>query len=154
MGDDGVGPAALEELRRCGIGDRAELIDAGLAFGEVLCDLSPDRPLIIIDALQGADKPGSVYKLTLADLSDPSGSMPKAMSLHEINVLPILRMEALGGREFTNVTIFGVQPENIAWSEWLSTAVKIGMKKLVQDVCDYLDEIAPVQCCAACGSEN
>ena len=80
--------------------------------------------------------------------------MPKAMSLHEINVLPILRMEALGGREFTNVTIFGVQPGNIAWSEGLSTAVKIGMKKLVQDVCDYLDEIAPVQCCAACGSEN
>jgi hydrogenase maturation protease len=142
MGDDGVGPAAIEALRRHGVGRRADLIDAGLAFSEVLCDLEPSRPMVIIDAVRAGGKPGSIRRLDAAGLDPQGGSMPLAVSLHELSVLPALRMEALAGREFTDVTIFGVEPGELAWGERLSPPVAQATEQLVPAVCRYLDERA------------
>ena len=149
MGDDGVGPAALEVFGAQGLGDRAELIDAGLAFSEVLCDLEPDRRLIIVDAVRGGGPAGSVYRLTLADLEAGAG-MVSAMSLHEVNVLPALQMEALAGREFTDVTIFGVEPGRVDWGEGLSAPVAAAVEKLAEILAQYVNSRAD----AACGSTS
>jgi hydrogenase maturation protease len=68
--------------------------------------------------------------------------MARAVSLHEVNVLPALWMEALAGREFTNVTIFGVEPGTIAWGEGLSPAVAKALEKVVQAVCECFENPA------------
>jgi len=158
MGDDGVGPAALDALRSTGADERAELIDAGLAFSEVLCDLTPQRTVIIIDAVRGGGEPGTVYKLTPDDLDPDTGAMAAAMSLHEVNVLPALRMEALAGRLFRDVTIYGVEPGKLDWGEGLSEPVTRTVEKLVETIGRHLDELAaapaPAGTSAACGSEN
>jgi len=155
MGDDGVGPAAIDALRRRGMGDEADLFDAGLAFSEVLCELEPDRPVIVLDALRGPGPPGSIYRLTPADLSGDGGSLASAVSLHEVNVLPALRMEALAGREFKDVTILGVEPDRVEWAEGLSPPVAAAMDKLVQAVARLLDErTAAPRTAEACGSNN
>ena len=140
MGDDGVGPAAIEALRRRGAADRAELIDAGLAFSDVLCDLEPSRPLLVIDAVRGGGPPGTVYRLGPDDLAEEAGSLARSVSLHEISVLPALRMEALAGREFADVTILGVEPGEVAWGERLSPPVAEALEKVVDEVCRYLEE--------------
>ena len=158
MGDDGVGPAAIEALRARGVDKRAELIDAGLAFSDVLCELEPTAPLVILDAVRGGCPAGSIYRLVPSDLAAEAGSIPAAVSLHEVNALPALRMAALAGREFTDVTIFGVEPETIAWGEGLSKPVAEAVQQLMQALCRYLDEHAapekPPKAPAACGSEN
>jgi len=140
MGDDGVGPAAIGALTERGVGDRAELIDAGLAFSEVLCGLDSHRALVILDAVGGGGPAGRLYRLGLADLDPAPGSVPSAVSLHETHVLPALRMEALTGRAFTDVTIFGVQPGRLGWGTELSPPVAEGTERLIQAVCRYLDE--------------
>ena len=158
VGDDGVGPAVVEEMRRRGLDTRAQLIDAGLAFSEVLCDLDPPRPLVIVDAVRGGGRPGSICRLALGELAGESGSMPSAVSLHEISILPALRMEALAGRDFTDVTIFGVQPKALAWGEGLSAPVAEAVERIVKRICHYLDERAAAGAAfgpaAACGSER
>ena len=141
MGDDGVGPAAIEALRRRGLGERADLIDAGLAFSEVLCDLDARQPLAIIDAVRGPGPAGSVYRLGLDDLAD-GGPTSGAVSLHETGVLPALQLEALAGREFTDVTLFGVEPARIAWTQELSAPVAGAVEELVRTLCEYLDDCA------------
>lgn len=153
MGDDGVGPAAVGELRRRGLDDRAELIDAGLAFSEVLCDLDPSQPLIVLDAIRGSGEPGSVYRLSLNDLDAAQGAMAHAVSLHEVSVLPALKIEALTGREFADVTIFGVEPGRLAWGDELSEPVAAAMDKLIEAVLKHVEELAADEH-AACGSEN
>ena len=150
MGDDGVGPAAVEALRADGAAEKAELIDAGLAFSEVLCDLDPARAVVIIDAVRGGGAPGSIYRLTPGQLAGETGSMAAAVSLHEVNVLPALRMAALAGRSFDNVTIFGVEPESLGWGLPLSAPVARAIEKLRQIIDGYVDQHAP----AACGSEK
>jgi hydrogenase maturation protease len=139
MGDDGVGPAAVEALRRRGVSDRAELIDAGLAFSDALCDLQPSRPLLVIDAVRGGGPPGTVYRLGPGDLAEEAGSLARSVSLHEVSVLPALRMEALAGREFADVTVLGVEPGEVAWGERLSPPVAEALEKVVDEVCRYLE---------------
>jgi len=156
MGDDGAGPAVVEAMRPLA-GERANLFDAGLAFGEVLCDLDPACPLVVIDAVRGGGPPGRIYRLT-PDHLGPVAAMPSAVSLHEVNVLPALGMEALAGRRFDDVTIFGVEPEHVAWGEGLSELVADAVRELVVTLCRYLDDraVAAVSGGArtACGSEN
>ena len=156
MGDDGVGPAVIELLRRRDLSGHAELLEAGLAFSEILCDLDHRQPLVVIDAVRGGGLPGSIYRLGLDDLTAESGSMAAAVSLHEVSILPALQMEALAGRQFTDVTIFGVEADKIAWGEGLSVRVTKAADKLVQIICDFLIDRAACrlqrQASAACGS--
>ena len=141
MGDDGVGPAAIEAMRESSVDARAELLDAGLAFSEVLCDLEPDRPLVVLDAVRGGRAPGSIYRIELSDLTAETHAQA-GVSLHEISVLPALRMEALAGRAFDDVTVFGVEPERVDWCQELSGPVSQAVEGLVQAVCHYLDQRA------------
>ena len=136
MGDDGVGPAAIAEMRRRGLGDRADLLDAGLAFSEVLCDLAPDRPLLVIDAIRGGGPPGTVYRARPDDLD--GSTSPGMLSLHETSVLPALQQSELAGRKFINVTVFGVEPQTIGWGQPLSPPVVAALDRLLRAVADCL----------------
>lgn len=153
MGDDGVGPAVIEALQRRGIAANVQLHDAGLAVSDVLGRLHPDDPLIVIDALRAGGKPGSVYKARLEDLSLNEGSFPRCLSLHELSVLPALRIEALTGREFKDVTIFAVEPETIDWGEGLSATVTGAIEKLIQAVLQHVEQIDG-RCHAAAGDTS
>ena len=140
MGDDGVGPAAIEALARRGAPDGAALHDAGLAVSDVLGRLDPQAPLIVIDALRAGGEPGSVYRARLEQLRAPSGPIASALSLHELSVLPALQIEAMTGREFRDVTLFGVEPARVAWGQGLSAAVAAAVHRLVEAVLEYVNE--------------
>ena len=140
MADDGVGVEVLERLRLRGAEGRADLIDAGLAFGDVLCDLDPHRPLAVIDAVRAGGQPGSIYRLRLDELTEQSSPSSAAISLHELSVLPALKMAALAGVEFEDVTIFGVEPQRIEWGQPMSRSVGDAVDGIVEAVLDYLDQ--------------
>ncbi len=134
MGDDGIGPAAIDALSERGVPAGVQLYDAGLAVADVLSALDPAEKLIVIDALRAGGQPGSVYKTRLDDASFQEGTLSECLSLHEISVLPALGIEALTGREFRDVTVFGVEPAAVDWSRPLSPAVAGTMDKLIEQV--------------------
>jgi hydrogenase maturation protease len=141
MGDDGVGPKVIELLRERGFDDRAELIDAGLAISDVLCGLEPDQLLVIVDAVHGGDVPGSVYRLDPSQIDARTARLSRALSLHEVNILPALHLEALAGRVFREVTIFGVEPGDVTWDQALSPAVAAAAGRVAQMISDYLESL-------------
>ena len=147
MGDDGVGPAVVEALARRGVPDGVVLHDAGLAVSDVLGGLDPGDPLIIVDALQAGGAGGEVYRASLDAMCPEGGSPAGPLSLHELSVLPALRMEALSGRRFSDVTLFGVAPALVAWGEGLSPAVAAAVEKLAEAILEYVD--AQLACAAA-----
>jgi len=150
MGDDGVGPAAVERLAAQGVPAHVRLHDAGLAVSDVLGRLDPDAPLIVIDAVRAGNPPGAVYEVDV-DVSAGEGLPGTAVSLHELSIVPVLRMEALTGRVFSNVTVFGVEPARVAWGEGLSPAVASALDRLVDAVLDHAR--APGPCRAPAGDE-
>jgi len=134
MGDDGVGPAVVERLQARGLPGDVHLYDAGLAVSDVLGMLDPADPLIVIDAVRAGDRPGRVNRLrvNVLDLAGPPAQ--EMLSVHEISVAPALRMEALTGRFFADVTVFGVEPAACRWGEGLSPPVADALEGLLDQV--------------------
>jgi len=134
MGDDGVGPAAIERLGARGVPEGVHLWDAGLAVSDVLGMLDPADRLIVIDAVRAGDRPGEVRRLRL-DVPDLDAPAERDMlSLHELSIVPALRIEALTGRVFGDVTVFGVEPAACEWGEGLSPAVAAALEDVVDEI--------------------
>ena len=156
MGDDGVGPLALEPLRARGLPDTVRFYDAGLAVSDVLGMLDPAEPLLLIDAVRGGGPGGTIYKVRLdAGAADSCAGEGPTLSLHELSVVPALRLEAISGRVFSDVTVFGVEPAVVAWGEGLSPVVRAALDHLVEAVVDEVrargTRVAP-GCLPVCSS--
>jgi len=147
MGDDGIGPAAVEALAARALPAGAALHDAGLAVSDVLGTLDPQAPLVVIDAVRGGAAPGRLHRLRLEAPWAGGAPLAGAVSLHEISVLPALRIEALTGRAFRDVTVFGVEPGRVAWGEGLSPPVAAAIAPLADAVAELVD--AKLACTAA-----
>ena len=142
MGDDGVGPAAVAALEGRFAEGAVRLHDAGLAAADVLSTLDPSDPLVLVDALRTGAPAGTVHRVDLEDVwSAGLGAGRGGVSLHELGALPALRMETLAGREFRNVTVFGVEPGRVEWGMGLSPEVSRGLARLVEAVCGHTDEL-------------
>ncbi len=141
MGDDGIGPAAVKALARIGLPAGVELHDAGLAFSDVLGRLDPAVPLVVIDAAKTGGHAGSVFQIWLDEAWLSGGSMPMSMSLHEVDVVSALRMEAMSGREFRDVVVFSVKPERIEWGKGLSPVAIEAMDDLIRAVYRHINQM-------------
>ena len=139
MSDDGVGPAAIARLSARGVAAGVELHDAGLALSDVLGTLDPSVPLIVVDAVRGGGPPGTIYEVRLDSGTREVVGADRMTSLHELSVLPALRLEALTGRVFADVTVFGVEPEKLEWGEGLSPAVDAALDKVVDAVLKHVE---------------
>ncbi|NOZ24051.1 MAG: hydrogenase maturation protease [Planctomycetes bacterium] len=134
MGDDGVGPAAIEELKKAGAEDKADLINAGKAFHAVVFDLEKYEKVIIIDAVKGKGSPGTLYHFDLAELRDKDRIDSAGVSVHELSVLKTLLFQEMYQDKFKNVVFIGIQPAKVTWTEGLSDTLKKAMPTLVQTV--------------------
>ncbi len=135
MGDDGVGPAAIERLKERGDREGVTLWDAGLAVSDVLGLMDPADPLIVVDAVRAGGEPGTVYEARIDVTADDEESAEGAMfSLHEVSAVPALKLEAITGRVFGDVTVVGVEPAVVEWGEGLSPTVEAALGKLVDAV--------------------
>ena len=134
MGDDGVGPEAVARLAAHRLPPGVAVHDAGLAVGDVLCRLDPAEALVLIDAVEGGGPPGTVYRFGWDVLAPAPAEGTGPMSLHDLSVGPALQLEALAGRVFADVTVFGVEPAVVAWGEPLSPAVDAAVGRLVAHV--------------------
>jgi hydrogenase maturation protease len=131
MGDDGVGPAAAARLQSGRLPGSVRVHDAGLAVCDVLGTLDPADPLIVIDAVRAGGRPGAVYELRVDPEADDV-ARGQALSLHELSVLPALRLEALTGRVFRDVTVLGIEPGHVGWKMGLSPDVEEALGRVVE----------------------
>ena len=134
MGDDGVGPAAIEELKKAGAEDKAELINAGKAFHAIVFDLEKYEKVIIIDAIKGKGSPGALYRFELSDLRGKDRIDAAGVSVHEISVLQTLMFQEMYQDKFKNVVFIGIQPAKVTWTEGLTDTLKKAMPILVKTV--------------------
>ena len=141
MGDDGVGPEVIAALERRGLNGSTRLWDAGLALSDVLGTLDPADPLVIVDAVRTGAQGGAIHSFRYEDaLFEPSaGAM---LSLHESGVAQALALEAVGGRAFTDVVIFGVEPVEVRWGEGLSDEVARAARRLVEMIIRHVGNLS------------
>ena len=73
-------------------------------------------------------------RLPVAAVRNADGALAGCLSLHEVNLVRALRLSALAGHMFRDVTIFGVQPAHVEWGCELSPEVAAAMDTLVETV--------------------
>jgi hydrogenase maturation protease len=144
MGDDGVGPAAIERLRNRDLGEGVVLWDAGLAVSDVLGLMDPADPLIVVDAVRAGGEPGTLYEAEIDVTAEDEAAAGAMFSLHEVSAMPALQLEAVTGRVFEDVTVIGVEPAVVQWGDGLSPTVAEALEKLVDAVLRAANESSRV----------
>lgn len=137
FGDDGFGPAVVEELKKLQLPDNVKVIDAGLGGPHFLFTLmgdaeEPVKKLIIVDCADFGGNPGDVTLISPDDL--PPGSYRDAHSWDLAEPLQRLKHNI-------EITIVGCQPSRVMSHEFeigLTEEVEGAIPKTVRTVLELI----------------
>lgn len=132
LGDEGVGIHAVRKLRQRPLPPHVDVVDGGTAGVDLLGLMDGYEKVVIIDAVDAGEQPGSIFRFTPQDV--PTGDSGVALSLHQTEVLEILRLATFLGRDLPPVVIYAVQPETMGWSASLSPTVEQQTEPLLDAV--------------------
>lgn len=129
LGDEGVGVRVIEEMeRRFTLPAGLSLLDGGTA-GYALIDYMKgyDR-LIMIDAVRGGKKPGTIYRLNADDIQQRTDLK---LSGHQISLPDVL---LLAGKldKLPEILLIGIEPKDMDYNLELSSDVKDAAAKVIE----------------------
>jgi hydrogenase maturation protease len=131
LGDEGIGVHAIKAMQGLELPSHVELMDGGTASLDLLYPMRDREKVIIIDAVKGDDKPGTIYRFTPQDIT-----IHKSVntSMHEVDLMEAITLpEFMGGVE-ANIVIYGVQPKSLDWSLELTPEVAEAIPKLIKAI--------------------
>jgi hydrogenase maturation protease len=130
MADDGLGLAALAHLQdEWFVPPQVELVDGGTWGMNLLPIIESTDRLLILDAIDAGEPPGSIVELR--DAAVPRMLSTK-LSPHQIDLREVLALAGLRGTLPGELVALGIQPARIEMSTELSPIVQSGMGELVE----------------------
>ncbi len=133
--DDGVGPAAIEELRARP--HLAATIDLLVLDGEPtrLIEAWAGRDLVVvIDATCTGDEPGTIHRIDPAQVGMPQGG--RDHSSHRAGLDVAIELGSTLDRLPEELVVFGVEPSELCLGPGLSDAVRRALPDLVARIMD------------------
>jgi hydrogenase maturation protease len=122
LADDGVGVHAIRCLREALPEPGIDWIDAGTLNFTLLPYLDNARALVVIDAAELGEKPGTVRVYQGAEMDQMVGA-GRRNSVHEAGLADLLAMARLKDCLPAHRALITVQPQRIDWGEALSPPV-------------------------------
>ena len=129
--DEGVGVRVVEAMQRIDVPEDVELIDAGTAGADLVDIVADRRKLIVVDAIEAGEEPGTILRLIPEDLL-PQGE--EAISIHQLGLVESLAMAKHLGCAPREVSIVGIQPGEINPGMELTPEVADAVPKAIQVV--------------------
>jgi len=131
-GDDGLGVAAVERLRRrFALPDEISLVDGGTLGLALLPTLEEARSVWILDAVAADAPPGTLVALA-GEAVEPA--LRDRLSPHQIGVADLLDALHWRGTWPAQLRVLGLVPESLELRLGLSPAVARGLDGLVDAV--------------------
>jgi hydrogenase maturation protease len=133
MGDEGVGPALLDLLRKeTNLPPGLDLIDTGGNILKALHALSGRRKVLFIDCALMGLSPGDSLRFLPSEVESQK-QMPR-LSLHEGDLLQMLETAKLLGETADQVVILGIEPERVEPGEGLSATLSSRLGFYLQQI--------------------
>jgi len=131
-GDDGLGPAVVEWLRRQGLPPGTVVIDGGTGGLDLVLTMMGYRRVLIVDAAELGCAPGTwtCFRPDLARVE----TMEAAFSMHQAGLAEALALGAALRVLPEEVVIFGVQPAQTGWAPGLSAEVQAVVPVVGQEI--------------------
>lgn len=136
MQDDGIGVHAVRQLQRDYVLPApVRVIDGGVAGWRLLEQIDGAEHLLVVDAVQGDQPSGSLYRLAPEELSIRRAA---SASAHTVDLADVLALAAQLGR-LPRTTILGIQPEETGTAGMgLTPALEAALPRLLQRVVEEL----------------
>lgn len=133
MSDDGVGShMAVRLSSQFGDRDGISVLDGGTLSFTLLADVQQADNLIVIDAAQLDQAPGSVRCLLDEDMDRHLRAGRK--SVHEVGLADLLDMARLSGQLPARRALVAIQPADTGWGEQPTPVVTAAMDRAEQHV--------------------
>jgi hydrogenase maturation protease len=139
MGDEGIGVRTVEALAQESLPEGVTLYDGGTAFYVLSGELADFHKLVIVDAVNGDQPPGTMYRFVLEDIKGGAERTGVSFSLHDIGVIESLRLERLVYRIPEQVVFIGIEPERVELSMELSPRIASKLPALVHAILGELE---------------
>lgn len=132
MGDDGLGLSALDELRSgYALPDEVELVDGGTWGMNLLPTIEEADELILIDAIDAGQTPGTFVRLERDRLPR---YLATKISPHQVDLRDVLGLAELRGTLPANTVALGLQPESVELRNSLSDLLRCRVGALAEAV--------------------
>jgi hydrogenase maturation protease len=130
--DEGLGIHALERLTQdYYLPPAVQLMDGGVMGLDLLPYLEDSSTLLVIDAVQTGQPPGTLVRLERDAIP---ATLALKMSMHQAGLQELLATSQLQGTLPTKVVLWGMEPANLDWGLDLSAPVAAGLETLVQAI--------------------
>ena len=127
--DEGLGIRALEVLQqRYQIPDGVELLDGGTTGMGLLDEISRREHLLVLDAVQTGDSPGTLVEMRNDEVPVYFGIR---VTPHQLGLSDVLATLELTGEQPSGVTVLGLVPESLEMSLELSSRIEAELDALV-----------------------
>lgn len=143
LGDEGLGIAALEELRRrWSARPSVELLDGGTAGMSLAPRLCQAERVLVLDAIRAGQPPGTVLALDGTSLASEAAGK---LSPHQVGLGEVLAACRLmdGPKE---ILVLGIEPETTALGLGLSDTVSAALGKLIEEAQRRLEVWEKAEC--------
>lgn len=135
--DEGIGVWIARELKKKRLAEHIEIIEGETAALDIFHSFKNNvKKIVIIDALLGEGKPGTINRLLPEDLVNVSGT---CVSLHQIDFLETLAVLEKIGAPTHEIVIIGIEPKEITWGIGVTPEIKKKFKDIIDMV---LKEVA------------
>ncbi len=140
LGDDGVGPALMQEVQHLYRNvPEVECVDGGTQGMALLDYLSGREAVVILDAFASERGPGAVSVLEDREVMDVRG--PRSTTAHEGNAGELLSAATLVGTLPQRVYLVGIEPESLRTHLGLSEPVKNALPRALARTCTVIDQL-------------
>ena len=127
MGDDGVGPKAIELIGRLSLPAGVDTIDAGTSALDLVPHLEGKRLAVFIDAVQAGGEAGTIYRLTPEDIAHET---QQTLSLHSLRLRDALLLWELQVTRLPEIVVLGIEPRKVDLDPELSPEVEAALPQL------------------------
>ncbi len=135
LSDDGFGVHVINAMRDIPLPPHIDLMEAGVVSHQLIPEFHELDLLIVVDAIEAGDSPGSIFRFSPEELRVKGGI--KA-SLHQLSLFDVLQMTELTGKKPETV-IFAVQPKDVtSCSMELNDEVKSVIPRVIELIMDEL----------------
>jgi hydrogenase maturation protease len=131
-GDDGLGVAAIERLRRqYGLPEGVRALDGGTLGLALLSHIQESDDVILVDAIQGVGPPGTLIRLE-GDEVEPA--VRSRLSCHQVGVADLLDALHLLDAYPQRLVLLGLVPETLKLGLGRSRPVEEQLENLVERI--------------------
>ena len=130
--DEGIGVHVAQTLQESPLpaGLELEVIDGG-TLPDTVATLGDVDKLVVVDAVQGGDEPGAIYRFRPEDVRLDNEMLT---SLHQISLLENLWLTERFGQKPKEVVIIGVEPEDMNLGLELSDRLRQRIPQIIKVV--------------------